>query len=198
MRDAGTTIWFCGLPGSGKSTIARKVLEILNKKYDAKFEYVSMDQNRKKIFPEPKYDDPERDASYRSLILIVSFLSRNGINVILDGTGHKLVWRNLARVECKKFIEIYLKCPVELCIERETKRAGQDGIRRKLYADALQRLMTGQVFQGLGKVPGVDERFEESPNPELQVDSSGSLNVAVQEVLSKLKLVSPNIFNKMS
>ncbi|HZW56920.1 MAG TPA: adenylyl-sulfate kinase [Nitrososphaerales archaeon] len=167
----GTVIWFNGLPGSGKSTIAKMVLqELLSQKFN--FEYVSMDAIRSKIFPNPQYTDAERDAAYRALVLIGSFLSKNGVNVILDGTGHKIVWRELARQEIgASFLEVYVKCPVEVCMQREASRENQPAIRANLYRDALKRLATGKRLEGLGKVPGVDEPFEESENPEITVDS---------------------------
>ena len=161
-------MWFTGLPGSGKSTVAK----LVSRKATRPIILISMDSIRKKIFPNPTYSDQERNAAYRSFVLIASFLSRAGLSVILDGTGHKLVWRKFARQECPKFVEVYLKCPIEICIERESKRTNNSAVRRKLYATALARLKKGKRIQGLGKMPGVDERYEESPNAEIILDSS--------------------------
>ncbi len=117
-----------------------------------------MDSIRKKIFPNPSYSDEERDAAYRSFVLLGSELAKNGVAVLLDGVGHRLVWRNLARQECSKFVEVYIKCPIEICILRESSRPQEaGGVRQKLYLDALERLKTGKKINGLGKVPGVDE-----------------------------------------
>lgn len=132
-----------------------------------------MDLIRKKIFPEPTYSDQERDTSYRSFVLVGSFLSTSGVAALLDGTGHKKIWRDFARRQCPNFLEVYVKCPIEICIQRETSRvSGNGNIRQKLYLDALERLNTGKKIEGLGKVPGVDEPFEESPSPEIVIDSS--------------------------
>lgn len=133
---------------------------------------ISMDSIRREMFPKPTYSDQERDAAYRSFVLIASFLSRAGVNVIMDGTGHKIVWRRLARQECPRFVEVYLKCPIEICIERETKRRNNNDVRRKLYVRALARLKRGRKIRGLGKMPGIDEPFEESPDPEIVLESS--------------------------
>ncbi len=189
-------MWFCGLPGSGKSTISKIVFNLLQSKSRYTFSYISMDEIRPKIFPEPKYDDSERDAAYRAFVLLGSNLASNGINVILDGTGHKVVWRNFARSECERFIEIYLRCPIELCIRRETKRMGKGDVRSKLYLDALKRLETGEKIQGLGKMPGVDEPFEESTNPEITVDSSRPPQEVAEDVMSQLSRLAPSIFQK--
>ncbi len=170
-----TVVWFCGLPGSGKTTIARGVLEKIAKGGESapNVKLLSMDSIRKKIFPEPTYSDQERDAAYRSFVLMGSLLSTSGVSVLLDGVGHKKIWRELARRECPKFVEVYVKCPIEICIQRETNRtAASDGVRQKLYLDALERLKSGKKIEGLGKVPGVDEPFEESDSPEIVIHSS--------------------------
>jgi adenylylsulfate kinase-like enzyme len=130
-----------------------------------------MDSIRKRIFPKPTYSDEERDSAYRCFVLIASFLSSSGIIVLLDGTGHKLIWRSLARKEFPNFVEVYVKCPIETCIERESKRKNNTSVRKKLYLSALARLKRGTKIAGVGKVPGIDEPFEESKRPEIVLDS---------------------------
>ena len=56
-----------------------------------------MDSIRKKIFPEPTYSDQERDAAYRSFVLMGSLLSTSGVSVLLDGVGHKKIWRETCK-----------------------------------------------------------------------------------------------------
>ncbi len=154
-----------------------------------------MDEIRSKIFPHPVYSDEERDTAYRAFVVIGSLLSRSGVTTILDGTGHKRLWRELARKECPKFVEIYVKCPIEICIERENNRKNQTNVRKKLYSDALERLRTGERIKGLGKVPGVDEPFEESLAAEIVIDSSvESLDLLVKKVVERLKELEPRIF----
>jgi adenylylsulfate kinase-like enzyme len=187
LSESGTAIWFCGLPGSGKTTISKLVVELLEEE-GIETVYVSMDEVRKKIFPNPTYSDEERDAAYRALVLIASMLCNKGHNVVLDATAHKKKWRDLAREECRDFVEVYVKCPIETCVERETKREGQNLVRKRIYLDALERLRTGSAITGLGKVPGVDEPFEESPSPEITVDSSReSAEALARQVVDRLK-----------
>lgn len=203
LQDDALVAWFCGLPGSGKSTIARGVFERIDPKKIrvGKAEFpraalVEMDSIRKKIFPEPTYSDQERDASYRSLVLVGSYLSRSGVAAFLDGTGHKKIWRDFARRQCPNFVEVYVKCPIEICIQRETNRdPGGSDIRKKLYLDALDRLKTGKKIEGLGRMPGVDESFEESPSPEIVIDSSKkSPEQLVDETQNALSRYDPELF----
>lgn len=154
-----------------------------------------MDSIRKRIFPNATYSDEERDAAYRAFVLIAEFVSKAGKNVILDATGHKLIWRKLARKVCPRFVEIYVKCPVDVCIKRETNRKNNDLVRKKLYANALRRLRNNKRNLRLGKVPGIDEPYEESRSAELVIDSSimGPKTLA-ELVLKKLNQYAPGIF----
>jgi adenylylsulfate kinase len=194
LSTSGTAIWFCGLPGSGKTTISKLVVELLEEE-GIETVYVSMDEIRKKIFPNPTYSDEERDTAYRAFVLVASMLCKNGHDAVLDATGHKKKWRDLAREECHDFfVEVYVKCPIETCIERETKREGQNLVRKKIYLDALERLRTGSAITGLGKVPGVDEPFEESPSPEITIDSSNErVEALARQVVDRLKELNPSI-----
>jgi len=182
----GWVVWITGLPGSGKSTVAKHFLKILEKnKISA--QYLQLDAIRKIIAPEPKYDESERDFVYRSLIITAKFLSENGINVIIDAVGHRKIWRDLAKSEIKKFLEVYLKCPLEICIERETNRKS-DLIKRELYKKAKERLQSGEKFEGIGQVPGIDVKYEETENPDLILESNkiGSKECA-QKIFEKIK-----------
>jgi len=165
----GWVVWLTGLPGSGKTTITKKLLEKLEKE-NMKVEHLRMDEIRKILTPERKYTEEERDHAYRALVLIAKLLSKNGINVIIDATGHRRKWRELARELIPNFFEVYVKCPLEVCMEREAKRR-DDLVLSNLYKKALRRLQTGEKVEGLGEVIGIDVKYEEPENPELVVES---------------------------
>ncbi|MHB1908743.1 MAG: adenylyl-sulfate kinase [Nitrososphaerales archaeon] len=184
--QSGYVIWFTGLPGSGKSSIAKKVIE----KLDTTLVYLSMDEIRKQIFEKPNYSDQERDIAYRALVLVAEFACISGANVVVDATAHKRIWRDLARKRIQNFVEVYVKCPVDTCIERETKRES-DLVRKRIYVDALERLRSGKVFTELGKVPGVDEPYEES-KPEIVIDSSkGSIEEEADQIIDQMEKYAP-------
>ena len=148
-------LWITGLPGSGKSTIAEEI-----KKLHPDFIILRMDELRKVVTPEPTYADSERDMVYRCLVYTARTLVEHGHSVIIDATGNLRKWRDLARQLIPKFGEVYLKCPVELCITRERQRFESHGAPKEIYKKG----------EAGWPVPGVSVPYEEPINPELLID----------------------------
>lgn len=156
-------LWLTGLPGSGKSTIAREVERLFT---DAGLDFVtlSMDRIRKFVTPDPGYTEEERETVYRSLVFMAQLIvEHSNKNVIIDATGNRRVFRNLARERIPDFAEVYVKCPLETCRSRETSRDSQN-VEKNLY----QKAQTGQMK---GKMPGVSVPYEEPLDPEVLVES---------------------------
>jgi len=161
----GWAVWLTGLPGSGKTTIAKELM----KKFE-KVEYLRMDEIRKILTPKREYTEKERDYAYRALVSIAKSLTDNGTNVIIDATAHRRVWRDLARDLMPNFVEVYVKCPLEICMTRESKRE-DNLVLRDLYKKALERMKSSKRIVGLGEVIGVDVEYEEPDKPELTIES---------------------------
>ena len=161
-------IWLTGLPGSGKSTIASALKERLP---DA--EILRMDELRRIVTPEPSYSDTEREFVYRSLVFAAKTLYELGHTVVIDATGNRRSWRELARELIPDFSEIYLRCPLELCMEREKKRGETHGAPRDIY----KKGMAG------APVPGVQAPYEEPKDPELIIDAD---KVSPEEAAEKI------------
>lgn len=116
------TVWVTGLPGSGKSTIARRLHAKLNSRGVASY-VLSTDELRKVITPSPSYSEDERERVYATAVYIAKMLNENGVNVILDATGNLRKYRDLARRELQKIAIVYAYCPLEVCIMREKETA---------------------------------------------------------------------------
>ncbi|MEM3507053.1 MAG: adenylyl-sulfate kinase [Candidatus Bathyarchaeia archaeon] len=159
----GWCAWITGLPGSGKSTIANYLIEKLNKN-NIKVQLLSIDSLRKVATPKPSYTDEEREIVYGILVFIAKILTENGINVVIDATGNLRKFRDNARINIEKFIEVYVKCPLEICIERESKRVKTFGAPKNIYKKALSK-------ESL-TVPGLGAPYEEPLNPEVIVESN--------------------------
>jgi adenylylsulfate kinase len=165
----GLVIWITGLPGSGKSTIADKI-----KKSYPDFVILRMDELRKVVTPEPSYSETERDFVYRSIVYTSKILSGLGHNVIIDATGNLRRWRELARQLIPNFAEIYLKCPLDICSEREMSRKDTRGAPKDIYKKGSAGW----------PVPGVQVPYEEPLNPEIIIDTD---KLSVEDALSIIK-----------
>ncbi len=181
------TLWLTGLPGSGKSTIAKELLKLLDKN-KISYKYLRLDQFRKKIISSPQYTKKERDFVYKKLADYAFELSKNN-NVIVDATAYKKKYRDYLRDKVKNFIEIYVKCPVELCIERESKRK-QGLVMANIYKKAMKRKnleknKTKKEFGNLGQVIGIDVKFEENKNAEIIIESDKINQKDAAEIILK-------------
>lgn len=159
-------IWITGMPGSAKTSIVNEFL----KNYNGKIELLNMDKLRRGLMPSLKHTEKERDTAYTELVEIAEELVKRGHNVVIDATGHRRKWREFARSRIPNFSEIYIKCPLKICMEREAARTDHPAVSN-LYKKALQRLETGEKFEGVDEVIGVDVEYEEPENPELVIET---------------------------
>lgn len=153
-------IWITGLPGSGKSALARATAAELRAGGKAVV-VLELDEIRKVVTPSPTYSDTERDVVYRALVYMAGALAGLGTPVIIDATAHRRDWRDLARRHIPRFAEVQLVCPLEVCRERERQRTTGNA-PRGIYARAGQ---PGAL------VPGVDRPYEPARSPELTIDT---------------------------
>ena len=154
-------VWITGLPGSGKSVIARAAAEKLRSQ-GHNVVVLELDEIRRVLTPNPTYSDAEREAVYRGLVYIGAGFVDAGTAVIFDATAHRRAWRELARATVKDFAEIQLVCPLEVCRQREAMRprgAAPPGI----YA---------QAAKPGARVPGVTVGYEPAQAAELTIDTA--------------------------
>jgi len=170
-------IWLTGLPGSGKTVIAQKVKQLLEQSaVEAKI--LQLDEIRKVITPTPTYSEAERDIVYSSLAYMAKLLTQVGTNVIIDATGNRLRYRELARKLIPNFAEVYLQCPLEVCIRRESKRQNQFS-PKDIYAKSNKEGAT---------VPGVNIPYEEAKAPEIVVDTARlGIKAAAQKIVKGIE-----------
>ncbi len=162
MRGSGWCLWVTGLPGSGKSTVARALLEKLGAR-GIHAQIVSSDLLRKAVTPTPKYTEEERDMVYGAIVFAAKLLTQNGVNAIIDATGNRRKYRDHARGEIPRFMEAYIRCPMEVCVRRES--------RRREYAHAPKDIYKRAFAGESATVPGVGVPYEEPLRPEVVVDS---------------------------
>jgi adenylylsulfate kinase len=154
-------LWFTGLPGCGKTTIAARVKTILGKK-GTSARILQLDEIRKMITPQPKYTEEERDIVYASLAYMAKLLAEEGINVMIDATANRRRYRDLARRTIPNFGEVFIRAPLDVCIDRERKRNAKFSPRDIYKKAATQKAL----------VPGVNVAYEEPEAPEIVVDTT--------------------------
>jgi len=165
----GAAIWFTGLPGSGKSALARAVAEVLTSR-GRPVTWLSLDARRKAYFPNPTYDTAEREQAYDRFVAEAAEMAAAGRIVLMDASAPKRAMRDMARARIPAFAEVHVRCSLETAMAREAARP-QGLVMAGLYAKALERRATGRQFPGLGQVIGVDVPFEENPQAECVVDA---------------------------
>jgi adenylylsulfate kinase len=153
-------VWFTGLPGCGKTTIAQAVKALLSEK-NISAKVLQLDEIRAIITPHPKYTDDERDMVYASLAYMAKLLAEQGTNVIIDATANRRRYRDLARSLVADFAEVYIRANLDVCIARESRRRAQFSPKDIYKKAALER----------AAVPGVNVPYEEPIAPEMVVDS---------------------------
>lgn len=144
-------VWLTGLPASGKSTIAaclRRELEARN----MNFTVLESDALRLIITPEPRYDEAERETFYGAMAYIGGLLVEHGVSVIFDATANRRSYRDKARREIRRFLEVHVDCPLPVCEARDPK-----GIYR--------RAREGKA----PNVPGVQSKYEPPLGPDLVI-----------------------------
>ena len=110
------------------------------------------DALRKLFSAQPRYDAQDRDYFYGSMAFIGQVLTEHGITVIFDATANRRSYRDRARRQIPRFLEIYIDSPLEVCIQRDPK-----GIYRR-----------GQAGEAL-HVPGLQAEYEPPIHPDVVI-----------------------------
>lgn len=166
---AAFAIWVTGLPASGKSTlVAALKTEFANRGVDVAV--LESDALREILTPNPHYNEEERERFYRQMTYIGTLLTEHGVPVIFDATANRRCYRDKVRGNISQFLEVYVDCPLEVCMVRDPK-----GIYRKGREGAS------------GTVPGLQAIYEPPENPDVIVDGDQEApEEAAQRVITKL------------
>lgn len=165
----GWGIWVTGLPSSGKSTITNLLVEKLEER-GVGVQVLESDALRRVLTPEPTYSPGERETFYTSMAHIGWLFSRNGVNVIFDAVANRRRWRASAREKIPRFMEVYVRCPLEVCRERDPK-----GIYRMADEGGAQY------------VPGQQQAYEEPTSPELVLDCEAPPAESMRKILEAME-----------
>jgi adenylylsulfate kinase len=166
-RPAAPVLWFTGLSGSGKSTIATRVdQELVQRGLDV--EYIDGDALRE-VFPNTGFTRAEREDHLRRTGYMASRLAAHGVTVVASFVSPYRESRDFIRTLCSNFVEIYVSTPLEECERRDVKG---------LYARARR----GEIKN----FTGIDDPYEPPEHPELTLETHAlSVDECVARVLAR-------------
>ena len=154
MNDNGATLWFTGLSGAGKSTIARLVEAELRER-EVRVEVLDGDVVRTNLSKGLGFSKEDRDTNIRRIAFVADLLSRNGVIAITAAISPYREIRDEAReLMGERFVEIFLKASVEACARRDVK-----GLYEKAFRGEIKEFT------------GVSDPYEEPLNPDLVIDT---------------------------
>jgi adenylyl-sulfate kinase len=166
----GFALWFTGLPSAGKTTLSRQVEAILRER-GLKVEVLDGDEVRENLSPTLGFSREERDLHIRRIAYVAKLLVRNGVIVIVAAISPYRATRDQARATIGRFVEVYVHCPVEVCIARDVK-----GLYRKALAGTISHFT------------GISDPYEEPLRPELIIHSHQETpQESAQRVIARLE-----------
>jgi adenylylsulfate kinase len=155
-RGGGFTLWFTGLSGSGKSTVAHLVGPELERR-GLIVEYLDGDTVRTHLSKGLGFSKEDRDTNIERIGWVASRLTRHGAAVIAAAISPYAETRRKARElveEWGSFVEVHVLASVEECARRDVKG---------LYAKAFRGEITGFT--------GVDDPYEDPASPDLRLET---------------------------
>ena len=166
----GATLWFTGLPSSGKSTIARAVFHRLLDRGLA-VELLDGAEVRESLSRGLSFSREDREEHIRRMGYVAKLLSRNGVIAICAAVSPYRATRDEVRRNTTRFVEVYVECPVDVAEARDT-----DG----WYARARR----GEVEE----FTGVNAPYEPPVAPEVHIHSDReSVDAAADKVIARLE-----------
>jgi adenylyl-sulfate kinase len=170
-KKKGIVIWLTGLPCSGKTTISKEIEKYFLGK-ELPIQRLDGDVVRTTISKDLGFSKTDRDWNIERMSYIAQMLSDNGVNVVCAFVTPYKKMRSFARSLCENFIEVYVKCDIEKCKERDVKG---------MYAKAMR----GEIKD----FTGVQDPFEIPKNPEIIVNTEmESIEKSVRKIIDYIKI----------
>ncbi len=169
-KQRGVTLWFTGLPCSGKSTVSEVVFAEL-KKRGYNVETLDGDVVRQSLTKGLGFSLEDRFENLRRIGFVAELLTRNGVIVITATVSPYRAIRDELRQKIGSFLEIYANAPLEVCVKRDVK-----GMYKKAIAGEIKQFT------------GISDPYEEPTNPDLVLPTAEeSVQASAQRVLDRLE-----------
>jgi sulfate adenylyltransferase len=170
----GVTVWFTGLSGSGKSTVAQALVERLAE-FGRNCSLLDGDEIRRHLSKGLGFSKEDRDTNIRRVGYVAGLIAQHGGTTLCSVISPYRAIRDEARKMAKgNFIEVYCCTPIEICEQRDVKG---------MYAKARTAVAEGKPMG----FTGVDDPYEPPLNPEVSLDTSNlSVRQCVDLIIDKL------------
>ncbi len=170
-NQRSSILWFTGLSGSGKSTVANALEERLHK-LSFRTYLLDGDNVRHGLSSDLGFADCDRQENIRRIGEVSKLFIDAGVMVLATFISPFIKDRNFVRniVNNTEFIEIYIKCPLDVCESRDVK-----GLYKKARAGEIKHFT------------GIDSPYEEPINPDITIDTAElSLDESVDKIIDYL------------
>ncbi|MBN1354788.1 adenylyl-sulfate kinase [bacterium] len=170
FMSKGYTVWFTGLSGSGKSALANRLAETIKSRGQTA-EVIDGDVIRRSLSKDLGFSKEDRDENIRRVGHVCSYLTATERVAIAACISPYVSIRNRNRDLIGNFVEVYCKCAVQVCAQRDPKG---------LYAKAFAGEIKGFT--------GVDDPYEEPENPEVTVfTDSETVEDSLTRIVTRLE-----------
>lgn len=168
---SGMTVWFTGLPGAGKTTLAHAVAAVLRARGVERLEVLDGDVIRATLSRGLGFSRQDRELNVQRVGFVCQALNRHDVVTLVALVSPYREGRELVRKDLGRFVEVYVKCPLEVLIQRDPK-----GLYR--------RALAGEIPQ----FTGVSDPYEEPLHPDVVVQTDReTVEQSTQRVVAALE-----------
>ena len=179
MEHKGVTIWFTGLSGAGKTTVAILIDKLLQEK-GYKVERLDGDIIRTNLTKGLGFSKEDRDENIRRIGFVAHLLTRNNVFVLVSAISPYAELRDFNRQRIGNFVEVFVNAPLEVCEERDVK-----GLYAKARAGEIKNFT------------GIDDPYEEPESAEIVLKTDlETVEESAQIIMDRLEEL--NYFEPLS
>ena len=174
IEDKGFTLWFTGLSGAGKTTLAAEIVPELRAR-GVRVEVLDGDEVRTNLSKGLGFSKEDRDTNIRRIGYVCRLLARNGVAAVSAAISPYRAVRDEVRRAVEgdgaSFIEVYVKCPIDVLAERDVKG---------LY----KRALAGEIKE----FTGISDPYEEPLQPDVTVETDReSIKASAEKIFAELE-----------